>query len=369
MKILYIGHYKEGSGWSKAAIDSILALDSIGIDVVCKNIKLNKSNPIVPDRILELENKSLSGIDYCIQHVLPHHLVGSNKFKKNVAYFEAESSIKYSSWSVHLKQMDDIWVPNKSLAESLARDNIKDIEHCKVVHHTCDISNYQTIYEKIDFGKFNNSFKFYSIMDLNDRKNLSSIIKCFMSEFFPDENVSLVLKVKKYGVDSQALLSELHKFILHLKQILRINTPNKEVIITSDMSDEQIYKLHSSCDCFINPSHGEAWSIPSFEAMCFGKTPICSNEGGPVEFIDASNKNTGHLINGVYNVCEHNDPAFRDLFTGRESWFVPSEVEIKNAMRYYYEKRGTISQSDGIKQGMKFSYENIANRMRGLLNA
>ena len=34
MKVLYLGHYKEGTGWSQAAIDYILAMDSVGIDVV-----------------------------------------------------------------------------------------------------------------------------------------------------------------------------------------------------------------------------------------------------------------------------------------------------------------------------------------------
>ena len=57
MKILYIGHYKEGSGWSNAAINNILALDSIGIDVVCRNIKLTNSENEVPERIKELEQK------------------------------------------------------------------------------------------------------------------------------------------------------------------------------------------------------------------------------------------------------------------------------------------------------------------------
>ena len=52
MKILYLGHYKEGTGWSKAAIDYIMALDSVGVDVVCRNIKLTDRTGEVPDRVL-----------------------------------------------------------------------------------------------------------------------------------------------------------------------------------------------------------------------------------------------------------------------------------------------------------------------------
>ena len=42
MKVLYIGHYKEFGGWSQAAIDNILALDKIGVDVVCRNVTLTQ---------------------------------------------------------------------------------------------------------------------------------------------------------------------------------------------------------------------------------------------------------------------------------------------------------------------------------------
>jgi hypothetical protein len=53
MNILYIGHYKESSGWSQAAIDYILALDAAGENVVCRNITLtNDSVENLPSRIL-----------------------------------------------------------------------------------------------------------------------------------------------------------------------------------------------------------------------------------------------------------------------------------------------------------------------------
>ena len=36
------------------------------------------------------------------------------------------------------------------------------------------------------------------------------------------------------------------------------------------ISEEDIYSIHSSCDCFVMPSYGEAWCIPAFDAMGFG---------------------------------------------------------------------------------------------------
>lgn len=369
MRILYLGHYKEGSGWSNAAINNILALDSVGIDVVCRNVKLTNNNPEIPKRILELESKDLSNIDYCIQHLLPHHLVSTDKFKKNVAYFVHESSnIMHTSWGVYLKQMDEVWVPSEYASKKLENEGLKT----KVLPHCFDLHSYRTKYNKIDFNDLNSYFKFYTVADLNDRKNIESIIKCFYSEFSKGEPVCLVLKVKKHGMKENELNQYVTNKINDIKKKLRVyKNPNSyppQVIITTYMTNEQIYALHNTCDCFIGCSHGEGWSIPSFEAMCFGKTPICSNEGGPSEFIDSNNLNTGSLINGINGVCEHLDPAFPDIFTGKEEWFIPDESEIKTAMRYYYENRNDINRIDGFKQAKNFTFENVANKIKEYLN-
>ena len=149
---------------------------------------------------------------------------------------------------------------------------------------------------------------------------------------------------------------------------------NQDITITVEASEENVYSIHQYCDCFLCPSHGEAWSIPSFEAMVFGNTPICSNFGGPKEFI-TDDENTGKLIEGVYSVCKCSDAAFPDIFTGRELWFQPCEKQIKNQMRKYYEsykedpiKHKREAKIAGLESAKRFSYENIGNKMKELLS-
>ena len=40
MKVLYIGNYRDGTGWANACINNILALDSVGVDVVPRAIPI-----------------------------------------------------------------------------------------------------------------------------------------------------------------------------------------------------------------------------------------------------------------------------------------------------------------------------------------
>ena len=92
MKVLYISNYKDGTGWGNAATDYILAMDSVGIDVVCRSISFNGEKGEVHPRILELERKSSRHSNVCIQHLLPHMLDYNGRFEKNIALYESETS-------------------------------------------------------------------------------------------------------------------------------------------------------------------------------------------------------------------------------------------------------------------------------------
>lgn len=371
MKVLYIGHYKENSGWSNAAINSIRALNTTDIDVVCRNIKLTNNKVDIDNDILALEKKSLENIDYCIQNVLPHHITGTNKFKKNIAYFINDlDSIKHHHWYQNLMLVDEIWVPNNDSKINLIKDGF-NTNNIKVIPLASDMSKYYDDKTRISFDKKNHTFKFYFISEWDDRKNLESIIRCFHSEFSSNEPVSLVLKIKKNGVDSNTVRQHVIELCDNIKKNMRlyndIENYNHEIIITENFTTDQIKTLHLSCDCFVGPTHGEGWGIPAFDAMCFGNTPICSNEGGPKDFIDPENKNTGYLINGMMGICNHNNPAFNDIFTANHHWFIPNEIEIKKAMRYYYTNKVTKN-NDGFKHGSSFSYTNIGKIIKENLN-
>jgi len=376
MKVLYIGHYKEFGGWAEAAKNYILALDSVGIDVVCRNVTLTRDKEI-SGRLKELEDKSADGCDVCIQHVLPHHLCGSGRFKKNIAFLASESvSIKHLPWFDFLKQADSLWVPNSCSKKLLEEDNIGI--PISVIPHTFDTSKYKKQYETINIPELESNFVFYYIGDMNDRKNLECAVTCFHSEFDRSEDVSLVIKINKFGHAPEELNKIASERIDQIKSRLRLYSDlsryKRDIIIPNQVPEEALYGLHQQFHCFLCPSHGEAWSIPSFEAMAFGSTPICSKFGGPPEFISDDEK-TGRCVDGVFSSCKCGDSAFPDLFTGREYWFTPCERQIRQQMRKYYEaykenpiKYTVENKSAGLNQADQFSYEVIGQLMKDTLN-
>jgi glycosyltransferase involved in cell wall biosynthesis len=367
MKVLFIGHYKERGGWAQASKDYILAMQEAGIDVVCRNITLTQDNDPGYE-ILKLEKKSIQNVDFCIQHLLPHHLVGTSQFKRNISIVDLESyDIKDLTWYRYLQMMDEVWVPNNDSANSLKKH--KDFPEVLVIPHCTDTEKYTTNHGKLNYQGLDGKFKFYYIGDLNDRKNLRSAIRCYESEFTSKDPTIFVIKVNKFGMSDQQVYNLVGQMIQEERNKIRLSNNPNYFIIPSRLDDQAIMALHQMCDCFVCPSHGEAWSIPAFDAMGFGNTPICSKFGGPNEFISSS-KNCGTLVNGVYSICQCSDAAFPEIFTGREYWFQPCEKEIREAMRFYFEDRfnKVAHKASGLSQTKNFSYEKIGKKIKDRLN-
>ena len=337
MKVLWLGHYGETSGWGDAAIHSILALDSVGVEVVPVNIPLAGGNRELPPRIKQLEANDRDDADVCVQNILPHHMVATDKYRKNVAYIVTETStLLHTPWITPLQSMTEIWVPNTTNEKNIQMD--LPLKVVKTIPYAFNREEYESVYDSIDMGVANSTYKFYYIGDLNDRKNLEATFRCFHATFAGNPNVSLVLKVGKFGASDEEIVQHTKSISDGVKAELRIfpdpSYYSPEVIIPHRLSRSELLSLHTTCDCYVSTSHGEGWSIPAFEALCMGNQVIAGNEGGPKDFLPEA-----CLIDGTYGPCTHQNPAFPFLGTGREMWFNINERIVCIAMQNAYANR------------------------------
>ena len=336
MKVLYIGHYKEGTGWGHAAIDYILAMDAVGIDVVCRSINFNDKPAEIPKRIQELEEKSLKGCDVCIQHILPHYMDYNGNFKKNIALYATETdSFERTNWPERINFMDEAWVINEQMVEASKRSGVNI--PVKVVPHACDTSKFNKTYGKFEIPQLQDTFIFYFIGELIRRKNLVALIKAFHIEFDTNEPVSLVVKANKSGMDEDECFNHIKEICVQVKTNLKLypapDDYKKEVIIAQRLSEEDMCRLHVTGDCFVAPSFGEAWCIPAFDAMGFGSTPICTDTGGMKDFLKEGG---GTLVKAYPEPAFGMTETFQDLYTGYEDWHNIDIRELQKAMRRMY---------------------------------
>jgi hypothetical protein len=364
MKILYMAHIREGTGWSRAAISGIRSLIAAGFDVVYRDVALTNSNAKLPEDIVEYEKKNLDNVTTCIQHVLPYYYVKTGKIK-TIGYLEYEADTFNTGWKEYIKLVDEIWAPNQGLVNKLKLLGLKSV----CVPHASDIEQYSNISENISIPELDYTYKFYTLSDLNDRKNIRSLVRSFHMAFDKDYPVSLIIKAKKNSMSEMDLKNYVEEICGVEKTLLRlykdISCYKKEFILIGDMPSSQIMSLHKYGDCFVNSSSGEAWSYPTFDAMAVGNS-IISTEAGTADYL--TNYDNSMFVNTHSSPCLNTDSAFSDLYTGRDSWNVVDCESLAHAMFHVYSNQKK-KDSKGLELAKKYSYESIGQQIkdRGLI--
>lgn len=364
MKILYIAHVFEDSGYGRACRNYALAMDKAGVDVVIRPVIFNKAKEI-PKRILELCDKSTDGCNINFQFLLPEYSEYDGRFDKNIFFFEKESKyLKSTGWPRKADLFDEVWVPNLMDEQTLKEDGItKPIfrighpEEVKINPHT-----------KLDDEDVNSTYTFYFIGEFSRRKNIPALLKAFHLEFGRNEPVSLLLKVNKSGESRESLYKLTTELCSDIKKALKLYQKSdlykKELVITDYLPEDGLAAIHNSCDCFVSASYGEAWQFPAFEAAAYGNEVI-ANGHGPEEFLPT----TALLPDYKEQFCFGALDTLENLHTGREVW---SDVNIKSlqrCMRQVYEMskddKVRLLRAEKFKESVKkFSFEAVGQSIK-----
>ena len=138
---MYINNYKDGTGWSNAGINNILALDSAGVEIVPRAITFVEEHHDYPDRIKELHPATTNGCTVCVQHTLPHLYSYDSRYK-NIGYLPVESSnFTDTGWQYYVNLMDELWVPTSFAKTACIKSGVK--KPIKIAPHSLDISQYK----------------------------------------------------------------------------------------------------------------------------------------------------------------------------------------------------------------------------------
>ena len=379
MKVLFIGHYREQSGWGRAACEYILALDEVGVDVVCRAVKLNDIQAEIPERIKELENKSTDGAEICIQCLLPHQLHYNGNFKRNICIpFIDTIELDRHPWISQMENFE-IWSPCVSLDAAIEDikeyedESCREINRAAIVPVPCDPSKYLSTQTPLDIGvDLSGKFIFYSIFDLTPRKNMLGLLKAFHTAFEPWEDVALIIKTGKFGKPADEVRSvciDMNKKICQSLKLYPEGEYNNPIFITEQLTDEQIEQLHVLGDCFVLPTFGEAWCFPAFDAMGYGNKPIVTKNTSCDDYITDT---TGTLCKSVPQPVSGMTDTFSEIFNGHEIWHEPSIIDFARSMRGMYEDRYVPipknNPQNGYERTMDFSRTVVGNKMKELLN-
>lgn len=361
-KILYIANYREGTGYSDAALGYIKSLDAVGFDVVARHIKMTNGRGDNLDFLDKFESKDTKNVDTVIYHSLPSEFAYKGGVK-NIGMFAYETNnIAMTGWLENLKLMDEIVVfcndQKKAIITSSPSINQDKIH---VIGHATDINKYSKKYNKIDFNVADNCLIFYTICEWNPRKNMSALILSYFASFSRDDNVCLVIKTNnrqeaKNGID-------------HIKKMCgKYNNGDMypEIVLISDrLSDEAVLGLHQSCDVYVSTSHGESWNIPCMDALGFGNLCIATNTGAFKDYLDAAG---GISVDSYQSLAAGHGYNQNHLYSPYEQWDNISLPKLSNIFKSITNTKPYASlfsddvrkkRSDFIKNN--YSYQNIGN--------
>lgn len=377
-KVIYVGNYYDGTGWGNAALHNILAMDSVGIDVVPRPITFEQDLKPVPDRIRELEQKSTEGAKYSIQHTLPPlYSADTNLF--NIGFYETESDLfRRSLWPKFINNMDAAWVANNESAEaSLASGVHRPIN---VVPHCLPIEEYNPNDEStLIIPEASNTFNFLFIGEMVERKNLEALVKAFHTEFHPRERVSLIIKTSFPNSHGQNTFELAKDYINGIRGGLKLRKNySPDIIFASFLKRDHYLSIIRQSHCFVMPSRGEACCIPALEAGLMG-LPVLYTEGNGMGgytglAIDGYDKPV-NSVKSMKTSCYNTLDTIPDLQSSNENWHEISVLALRDSMRRMFElwknDRELYDQMSTaqVANSMNFSYETIGETIKEILNA
>lgn len=367
LKVLYLNNYREGTGWSNAGLNYILALHKAGVDVVCRHLEFSGNHTPVPAIIDELERKELSGCTHVIQHTLPH-LYEYRGGMKNICMFETETNnFLPSGWDKYINLMDEVWVPNNQMVEACRDSYISHQIPVHVVPHCLDMQKYEDA-PMGQIGDDPDTFHFIFVGEWNRRKNYAALIRAFHAEFHPSENAELIIKTSIPGEDANKTMDIVHNTCREIKKGLGYRKAyRKDKVLAGYIDERELLGLIKACNCFVMPSYGEAWSIPALEGMAMGLPVIYTSGIGTEQFA------VGYPVEAQWDDCFGMQQSIDGLHTCEELWRVINVRDLRRALREAYEthrRNSTIWDfkcEEAIERAQDFDHAPIGQLMKGLL--
>lgn len=368
MRVKYCGPARDYSGYGEANRHDIAALVSAGaqvttqIPVYCLEISdFGKLGEIAT----KCENLPMHYTSKII-HTTPNvyrSFMEPGKYHIGRAFWETDKVPL--DFAQNLELMDEIWTGSEFNKRAIKNAGVT--KPIFIIPEAIDtelpfkIDPYKTpqIEEK--------NYTFYAIFEWTERKNPKALLEAYWREFEYTDNVTLVIKtyVDNFTPDKKKEITDSIRIIkkrLGLKRYAPIG------LYKNLMDRHQIYRFHSSFDCFVSAHRGEGWGIPQMEAMFMGKPIISTNCGGIHEYlqdgVDAK------LIPYTMVPIGENSRN-KQWYTSDQNWAEINIDELRKAMRWAYE-----NQKEAEEMGKKaretviskFSLETVGKQMIKRLN-
>jgi glycosyltransferase involved in cell wall biosynthesis len=361
LKVIYTGAIFDISGYSVAARNNIMALDTAGVTVEVVPLSFEKfktSTGKLESRIRNMISRTpTAGVQ--IIHTVPTMF---DKFlslgKYNIGYTTWETNRLPKHWVHLINQLDEVWVPSKYNLEVFQNSGVTI--PVEVIPHPLDRENLEQDVSRDNISGINaNDYIFYSIFQWHARKNPLALLKAYLTEFQQHENVCLMLKTYLMDPSNAAEKEQIKTVIQSIKDKLHLESYPRILLISDLLTQSQVNSLHYTANCYVSAHRSEGFGVPICTAMLAGRPVIATDYSGSQEFLS---EDTGFPVS-----CQLT-PVYDmpwETYTGDQVWSDINIMDLRAKMRFVFENRH-LARNKGLR-GQRFVEENLSWSKIGLL--
>jgi len=171
------------------------------------------------------------------------------------------------------------------------------------------------------------SFRFLNLGGATGRKGFDVLVRAYCDEFSALDDVSLVIKVRRYELEM--------RWAERVLQGVNLDRAEAPEVIYIHKDAASVAGYFSACDVGVFPHRGEGFGMPILECLASGRRVIVTRGTGPMDFCSPQN--------AIF-------VSARPAVSRGRAWLEPDIVGLRRAMRDVYEKRAPRgSQSQEIR--------------------
>lgn len=279
MNLKYTAPYEDYSGYGEASRNTIMAMQTAGVDLVTDlaNFTKYKVKEGIPYEIATEHKNKMLFYKIKLIHLTPDlYKQHKENGKYNIGQLYWETDKLPTGWAAAANLLNEIWTADDRQKEVFKESGVKVPIFIVPQAVNVDIEPQRPF-------KLPNEYKFVygSIFDWNERKNPKALLEAFYKEFKDQKDVCLLIKTNAENDDEKKAILQQARSI---KDSLGFSSYPDVYICTSFLSTDQMIKFISTCNAFIFTHRGEGWGIPQVEAAALGRPVISTRLGGIHEY-------------------------------------------------------------------------------------
>jgi ubiquinone/menaquinone biosynthesis C-methylase UbiE/glycosyltransferase involved in cell wall biosynthesis len=358
---LWCAPLRDPSGYADEARHFLFALHQAGVPTAAREIRWSQKVTGLPrerEQILnQIINAPVPSNAIMVSHILGSMLQRDPNVGVCVGRTMFETDRIPPDWVARCNQMDAVWVPSEFNRQTFAFAGVAS-DKLRVVPGAIDLAPYNPNCTPLQIDGAR-GFNFLSVFDWTLRKGWDALLRAFVEEFTPNDDVALIIKThSSMGYSTEQMGGMIADFI---ENTLRrdLNSIPDIILQDTNVPDFRMPNLYRAADCYVMPSRGEGWGRPYMEAMAMGLPVIATNWSGQTAFLTPE---TALLLN--YEVVDVPEAAYRETPTYQgHKWAEPSLAHLKTLMRQAFEDRN-VGRETGLHARahleQNFTYEPVA---------